>query len=148
MQHVGRDEFAVSRAPAIRRDHRAVLGAQILGRQIETLRRLRDQKRAHLRRRVLDRGAAVLHRMAAGGVAFIRGQAGIGRDDLQRCKGNVEFFGRDLLERGLEALAEFGLAGEHGDAAVGIDPDPGIEKWRRRQAAGRVSARAGAAGVL
>ena len=87
-----------------------------------------------MRRGVLDRGAAILHRVAAGGIAFIGGQLGVGGDDLQRRKGNVEFFGGDLLERGLETLAKLGLAGEHRDRAVGIDPYPGIEVGRRRKA--------------
>ncbi len=127
VQHVGRDQFAITEALAVRRDHRAVFGAQIFGRQIETPRGFRDQQLAHLRRRVLDRGAAVLHGMAAGGIAFIGGAAGIGGDDRQRLEGNVELFGGDLLEGGLETLAEFGLAGERGNAAVGVDANPGIE---------------------
>src|SRR5581483_12116694 len=49
----------------------------------------------------------------------------------------VELFGRNLLERGLETLAEFGLAGKRRDAAVGIDADPGIEIGRSRKTAGR-----------
>ena len=86
MQHVARDQIAITEALAVRRDHRAVFGAQIFRRQIEPPRGFRDQKLAHLRGRVLDRGAAVLHRMAAGGVAFIGGAAGIGGDDLQRLR--------------------------------------------------------------
>ena len=75
--------------------------------------------------------------MAAGSIAFIGGELRVGGDDLQRREGNVEFFSRDLLEGGLETLAEFGLAGEYRDRAVGIDPDPGIEIGRRREASGR-----------
>jgi hypothetical protein len=60
----------------------------------------------------------------------------VGGDDLQRRKGNVEFFSRDLLEGGLETLTELSLAGECRDRAVGIDPDPGIEIGRRREASG------------
>ena len=78
--------------------------------------------------------------MAAGSIAFIGGAAGIGGDDRQRCKGHVEFFGGDLLKRGLEALTEFGLAGEHGDAAVGVDANPGIEERRLVEAARQASA--------
>ncbi len=61
----------------------------------------------------------------------------VGGDDLQRGKGNVKLLGRNLLKRRLEALAEFGLAGEYGNAAITVDPDPGIEIGRRFQTAGR-----------
>ncbi len=40
---------------------------------------------------------------------------------------HIELLGRDLRERGHDALAELDLAGEHGDRAVGVDADPGIE---------------------
>jgi hypothetical protein len=79
-----------------------------------------------------DRGAAVLHRMAAGGVALVRREFGIGGNDLQRLEGHAQLFGGDLLERGLEALAELRLAGESRDAAVGIEADPGVEIGCRR----------------
>ena len=63
-----------------------------------------------------DRGAAVLHRMAAGGVAFVRRCSSVSAvTSFSDAKGNVELFGGDLLERGLDALSEFGLAGEHRD---------------------------------
>ena len=75
--------------------------------------------------------------MAAGGIAFVGGAARIGRDYFQRREGDIEFFRGDLLKGGLETLAEFGLAGERGDAAVGIDADPGIEIWRLCKAARR-----------
>ncbi len=137
MQHVARDQIAIAEALPVRRNHGAVFGAEILRRQIEPPRGFRDQQRAHLRGGILDRGAAVLHRVAAGGVAFIGGAACIGRDHLQRCEGNVELFGGDLLKRRLETLTEFDLAGEDRDAAVGVDANPGIEERRRCEAARR-----------
>ena len=135
MQHVAGNEVAITETLAIGRDHRAVFGAEIFDRQIATPRGFRHQKLADLRRRVLDRGAAVLHGLAAGRVALIGGAVRIGRDDLERRKGNVEFFGGDLLKRGLETLPQLGLAGEHRDAAIGIDADPGIQERRVLQAA-------------
>ncbi len=134
MQHVGHDQFAVSKPASVRRDHGPVFGPEIVGRQIPTSCGFRDQQLAHLRGSVLDRGAAVLHRMTAGSITLIGGELRVGGDDLQRRKGNVEFFSRDLLERGLEPLAELNLASEYRDRAIGIDPDPGIEIWRRREA--------------
>ena len=62
-------------------------------------------------------------------------------------KGTSSFFGGDLLKGGLKTLAEFGLAGEHRDAAVGIDANPGIQERRALQAAGRLGGGA-AAGAL
>ena len=76
--------------------------------------------------------------MAAGGVAFVGGAAGIGGDDLDRLEGNIELFGGDLQERGLDALAEFDLAGEDRDRAVGVDADPGVEIGRSCEAARRL----------
>src|SRR3984957_13632398 len=107
----------------------------MFSRHIETPGRLRDQKLAGLRGRVEDRGAAVLHGMAASRIALIGGTAGIGGDDRQRLEGNIEFFGGDLLKGSLEALTEFGFAGEHRDAAIGVDTNPGVEKWRFLEAA-------------
>src|SRR4029077_8512175 len=75
-------------------------------------------------------GAAVLHGMAAGGVTLVGGKPRIGGDHFQGVKGNVQFFGGDLLKRGLKTLTEFGLAGEGRDAAVGVDANPGVEVWR------------------
>ena len=143
MQHVVRDQIAIAEALSVRRDHGRIFGVEIFGRQIEPPRGFRHQQRAHLGCRMLDRSAAVLHRMAAGGVAFIGGAPCVGGDHLDGFKGNVELFGRDLLERRLEALAKFDLAGEGRDAAVGIDPDPGIEIGRRREAARRLLCRRG-----
>ena len=46
------DQIAVAEPPAVGCDHRAVLGREALGRQIEPPRRFRDQELAHLRGRV------------------------------------------------------------------------------------------------
>jgi len=48
------------------------------------------------------------------------------------------------LEGSLETLTEFGLAGEHRYPAVGIDTNPGIQKRRLLEAAGK--ARGGSRG--
>ena len=58
-----------------------------------------------------------------------------------RVERQIEFFRRDLRQRGEDALAEFDLAGEDGDGAVRIDAQPGIEPAVARQAA-RAAARA------
>ncbi len=55
-----------------------MFGSQSFRRQIETPRGLSEQKLAHLRGRVLDRGATVLHGVTAGGISFVGGEARIG----------------------------------------------------------------------
>jgi hypothetical protein len=74
-----------------------------------------------------DGGAAVLHRMAAGGISFIRALRRVGcyQADLRRL--NVQLFSRHLDECRFDSLTEFGLAGEYGNVAGGIDADPGIQ---------------------
>ncbi len=79
--------------------------------------------------------------MAAGGVLFVGGQAGVGGNDSQRFESNIQLLSRDLLESSLESLAKFGLAGEHRDAAVGINTNPGIQERRLLQAAGKARRR-------
>jgi hypothetical protein len=52
-------------------------------------------------------------------------------------RGDVEFVGHDLRQRGEDALAEFHLAGEHGDGAVRADAQPGVEASVGVEAAGQ-----------
>ena len=87
VQHAACHQIAIAETLAIGRNHGAVFGAEIFSRHIETPRRFRDQKFAGLRCRIQDRGAAVLHGMAAGRIALIGGAAGIGGDDLSDLKG-------------------------------------------------------------
>ena len=48
-------------------------------------------------------------------------------DDADVLGRDVEFFGDDLPESGLDAHADFGLAGEDADRAVLSDAQPGIQ---------------------
>src|SRR5207247_1628634 len=100
---------------------------QILDRQTKPPCCFRNQKFARLRRRILDRGAAVLHGVAACRIALVRGQARVRRRHLEGFEGNIELLSRDLLKRRLEALTEFGLAREHLNTAIGVDADPRVE---------------------
>ena len=70
---------------------------------------------------------AVLHGRRIGRDSLIGRELGVGGDDLDGGWRHAKLIGRDLAQRGLEALAKLGLAGEHRDVAVGIDPDPGVE---------------------
>ena len=51
---------------------------------------------------------------------------------------DAELVGGDLDQRGLDALAELGLAGEDGDAAIGVDANPAVEQRRLGEVAGQL----------
>ena len=79
--------------------------------------------------------------MASGGVTFVRRQRRICSDHRDLRRRDVEFFRRALDESSLHAGAEFGLSGEHGNVAVSIQLDPGVQRSRqysKREAAGFV----------
>src|SRR5262249_9667362 len=65
--------------------------------------------------------------LAAGGLPFIGGAAGVGRDHGHLRERHVQLLGRDLGERRDDALPKLHLAGEDRHLAVGADADPGIE---------------------
>ncbi len=90
----------------------AVGDGQLIGRQIELLRRHLDQhparfgrSRAHLLAAVLDAGGA---RRAA----LVHAGAGVGHEDLDALERHVELFGDDLADGDIEALAHVHLAEE------------------------------------
>ena len=89
-----------------------------------------------LGRGVTYRRCAVLHRVTAGGVALVHRAPGVGCNEFDAVERHIEFFRRHLDQRGLDALSEFGLSGEHGDASLRIDLDPGVEIRVDRQASG------------
>src|SRR5436190_918904 len=62
--------------------------------------------------------------------------AGVARDHRDAPQRHLELLGSDLGERRHDALPELDLAGEYGDAAVGIDAQPGIKRAVGLQAAG------------
>ena len=130
-------ERAVAERPPVRRPHHAARRLELRVRHPELRRRCPDQQRPHLVGGMQDRGAAVLHRVAAGGEALVRRAAGIGGDQLDGARGQVEPLGRDLQQRRLQPLAQLGLAGEHRHMAVRRHPDPGIQLRRLLQAAGQ-----------
>jgi hypothetical protein len=90
----------------------------------QLLRCLGKQERAYLRRRVEYGGAAVLHGLAAGGVAFVGGLGGVGSDQRNLIERHIELLGGNLQKRGLDSLPQLGLAGEHRDAAIGRNANP------------------------
>jgi len=64
-----------------------------------------------------QRDAAELDRLAAGGVALVRGQLGVAGLQQNAIGRYVELLGRDLAHRGQHALADLDAAGRDGDLA-------------------------------
>ena len=64
-----------------------------------------------------QRRAAVLDRLAAGGHALRSGVRAVSPEIIaMRVERQIELFGRDLRQRGQDALPQFDLAGEDGRA--------------------------------
>ena len=122
-----RHQLRIGDRPAVRRADHAVRDAERIRAHPEPRRGELDQHAAHLGRRHAQRRAGVLHRLRARGHALVRRAPGVARDNRDARERQVELFRRDLPQRREDALAELHLAGEHRRAAVGIDPDPGIE---------------------
>ena len=143
MQELRRNQFAIAEAAAVGRNHGGGLRCHLRGRHAGALRGFGDKNLPHLCRSVHDRGAGILHGMAAGGVALIRGQRRVCGDELDVIELDVELFRGNLHERRLDALAELGFAGEYGDRAVRVDADPGVEVRRLLRLPGSGGAGAG-----
>ena len=102
MKHLVGDELAIPETPAVIGDDRAALRSQPFGQEMQLRRRLLDQDRPHLSGGIHDRGAAVLHRMAAGCVAFVRGPRRVGGDQVNRRRFDDEFLRGELNQRRLQ----------------------------------------------
>ena len=98
-----------------------------LDRQLQLLRRARQQEMPRLRRRLAQRHRGDLDGFAGDGRALVGHARGIAEHHDDARKGHVEFFGDDLAERGADAGAEIDMAVEGGDRAVGGDLDEGFE---------------------
>ncbi len=121
-------KLAIAEGSAVGCHNRLTFGPELVGRNAEAACRLGDQNLAHLGGGVADRRAAVLHRLTAGGEALVGRPSGVGGDQFDLAGRDLQLLGRHLEERGADTLAELGLAREDGDAAIGVDPDPGIEE--------------------
>jgi hypothetical protein len=64
-----------------------------------------------------------------GVAAVVRG------DEAYALERNVELLRGNLDDRGLDALPQLRLAGEHRHAVGGVDADPCVEVWRFFEAA-------------
>jgi hypothetical protein len=120
-------EVPVRDTAATRGADRAITDVQIGDRGAELRRRRREQDRTGFGARESQRGAALLHGEAAGGLALVRRARGVAVDDVDALEIHVELVGGDLRERGADALSELDLAGEDGDASLRIDAQPRVE---------------------
>src|SRR4029078_4465374 len=83
---------------------------------------------------------------ATGLRSFAQVSRGIRGIDLPALQRQVEFLGRDLPERGQDALPQFNLAGVDGGVAVTADANPGLQQTVGVEAAGKPRRGAGALG--
>src|SRR6266571_8164665 len=121
------DEVPVSRRFSTRRRASAVAHADRGRRDAELGACGVHQDVARLGAGEPHRGAALLDRLAAGGLALVGSERGIGVHDLDALQIDVELVGGDLGERGADALPQLDLAGENGDRAVRVDAQPRVE---------------------
>ena len=108
-------------------DDGAVAHRQPGARVTETRRRLVEEQGAHLGAGHAQGNAAKLDRLAARGVALVRGQIGVAGEEQDAVGRNVEFLGGDLQHRGQHALADLDLAGRDRDPPALGEPHPLIE---------------------
>jgi len=120
-------EIAVTDFASVRRRNHAVGSRQLVHRDAEPLGGEIDQDRARFGGGHAQRRTAVLDRLATGGLSLVRRLPGVAGDHLDAGQRQIELFGRDLRERGDDALPQLHLAGENGRGAVGIDADPPVE---------------------
>ncbi len=134
MQRLTRDELAILRSVPVLRDDLPAPRFQLCRIEVPAARGRGDQNLAHLRGGVANRGPAVLNRMTARRVAFVRCAARVGGDELNVQGQHFQLFRRDLNQRRLDALTELRFAGEHRDRAVRVDANPRVEVRRGLQA--------------
>ncbi len=102
----------------------AILHRQLRDRRPETVGGERKERLPGLGARLPERDAAGLDRRAPGGVALVRRARGIAHHHRDPREGDIEFVRDDLREGGLDAGAEFDLAGEDRHLAVAHDRQP------------------------
>src|SRR6267142_2549745 len=95
--------------------------------RLKSASRARSQDVARLGAREAQRGAALLDRQGAGGLALVRRPRGIAVDHLDALEMHVELVRGDLRQRGAYALTELDLPGEDRDRAARIDAQPRVE---------------------
>ena len=109
--------------PSRRRDDRAVLERQIGRRQPERLRPHAQELLAYVLGGGLHRAPGHRRRAARAGGLVVGRDRGVGRDDDHPRERDREDLGGDLGEHGPRALSHLDGAGQHADAAVGVQAD-------------------------
>ena len=102
----------------------AVLLAEFARLDLEAPRGFLQEKMAHFGAREPHRRAADLDRLAARRVPLVRRAARVAGDDGQLVQRHAELFGRDLRDRGDDALPQLDLAAEHGNGFVRFEAHP------------------------
>ena len=120
-------EFAVADLAAVRRRDDAVGDLQLIRCHAEPLRREVDQNGASLGACHAQSCAAVLDRLAAGGLTLVRRLAGVAGDHPDASERQIDLLGGDLREGGENALPQFDFSREDGRGAVGVDANPAVE---------------------
>jgi len=95
----------------------AVANGEFAGLAGEHFRRRIEKQCANFGERLPQRHAAKLNRLAAGGIALVRGFFRIARADRDALHRDIEFVGRNLRHRGEHALSEFDAPGQYGHFA-------------------------------
>ena len=91
---------------------------------LEALRGTPDQLVACGAGGVADRRAGALHRSAAGGEAVVGSGAGVAVAHAYAARLQGQLLAADQGQRIAEPLAQLHLAGQHGNGAVGLEPQP------------------------
>ncbi len=103
----------------------------------QPIRDLPQEERPYLRADQANCAARYGDRIAARGEAFRRARRRLSRDDAQPLGRDVELLGRDLRQRGEDALTDLDLAGGKPHAARLLEADPGREQGIVDQALGQ-----------
>jgi hypothetical protein len=129
---VAADQLRVADARAAGfRANDAVVNDQIITRNAEARRRLRDQRIAGGGRRLADLHAAVLYRQAGERDALIGGEQRVALDHVDPHERHRQFFRRDLRHRRPNAGPEIDLARIHGHATVSVDREKAVDLIER-----------------
>ncbi len=128
------DEVGVADRLATGSAHDAIGDLERRGVRAQTPRGPREQQPAQLRGDTAHERSGLLHRAAARGVALIRTDRRIGREDLHPIERDVELVRHALRERGADPLPDLDLAGEERHRPVLLEPEPAVEPAGRGHA--------------
>ena len=114
----------------------ATFNAQLIAWYTQLRGRSVEKQCARMRGNLAQRCPRLLDRQAARGHSFIGAGIRCSRNHAHLVERDIEFFRRDLCERGDDALADLDLAGHHVDQAIAMKAQPLIEARVDREAGG------------